>query len=108
MMPKIIETRSFTTAEDFLRALSPLDPFWFGTGGADHWLYRGQRDPACKLVPSAMRSGAFKLHGLGRSTPMTVTDLATQLGLETESLCAFVNACIAAHLPLPEDGQWIR
>jgi hypothetical protein len=56
-MPALIETRRFGKAEDFLRAIDPLDGRWSPNPGA--WIYRGQADSMWRLVPSAHRRSAW-------------------------------------------------
>jgi hypothetical protein len=58
MTAPVVGAVRFRTATSFLAALRRSHPRWDGDTGIDTgWVFRGQRDAAWKLVPSAFRPG---------------------------------------------------
>jgi len=100
--------RHFDDAIEFLNALSPWDEQWRSTRGIFEWLFRGQREATWTLAPSAMREGAFPGWRPGHTSRTTPTDIVDQLSAEQLALQAFLDACISAAIPIPEDSQWLR
>lgn len=99
----------FNKAIDFLNALSPWADQWQKTGGIYEWLFRGQRDAVWALTPSAMRRNAFpQWQTSSRRGRVNARDLRGQLQQEQWALQHFLNACISAAIPIPDDSQWLR
>jgi hypothetical protein len=100
-----IEIVAVDTAIELLNWLTPWNTTWWRRGGADAWGFRGQRDEAWSLTPSAMRPKAFVRPD---GSPRPVTTIDEQLKAEGDALAAFINICDRAALQLPDDGQWFR
>jgi len=107
-MAKIIEERHVATAEELLRVLSPFHDYWGTTGGMGYWVFRGQRDSAWPLLPSAGRPDAFKFTQIGVEFNPQIRGLSEQLAAEGRAVFEFISACLNANLAVPEDSQWIR
>jgi FRG domain-containing protein len=112
----------YETADLFLHDLSPHGRL-FGVDaplGDSRWLFRGVKDSAFALIPSAfVEVGAAKLF---RTPPELWTHLVSwtlptlpnrfrnrdQFEAERRVLCAFFYAADTYGLPLPEDSQRLR
>ena len=51
---KVIFQETYKTAEDFIKALSPMNDLWAPI--AWDWIFRGQGDASWKLIPTALRT----------------------------------------------------
>ena len=111
----LFEPKEYDSADHLLNDLSPIAPLWASTGGQSdpnhdgvNWIFRGHRDAAWQLSPTAMRKGAFVNYGIGIAATEEPGNLAQQLGAETDEVKQFIDRCIRAGLPIPEDSQWFR
>jgi hypothetical protein len=106
---EIIETVAFEGADKFLAALSPFDSFWRDTGSqAINWAFRGMSRDNCELQAKALRPGELKQYGIGVTTSAAPSNQREQRRDEQLAVMGFVNRCLRANLPIPEDGQWLR
>jgi hypothetical protein len=75
----------------------------------NQWLFRGQRDSAWQLVPAAARPNAFRFtKKTGGDFSVSIYSLQSQLDAEEGAVLEFIEACMDAGLPVPEDSQWFR
>jgi len=92
-MARIVE---FSSAEDFLEALSPVSSHFRSSNSKNSLiLFRGCSDAGWQLIPSALRDAR------GRS-------LKHQVRIETDALGRFVSECDEHGLPIPNDTSNLR
>ena len=104
----LFQERSFDSADELARALSPFDPFWSKTGGLSQWIFRGQASAEWELVPSVFRSGGLVRVGVGTHAELCPRTLTDRLKFEQEAVIQFAVRCIRSGLAIPEDSQWLR
>jgi hypothetical protein len=103
-----IETHTATSAEEFIRMLSPSEEHWCNSGGLKCWIFRGQADATWGLTPAVMRPNSLVHYSIGVATPLTIGDAMEQRREEQFVVMAFASRCIECGLALPEDSQWFR
>jgi hypothetical protein len=106
---QFVTERTFSTAENFMRALSPISRGWGGTQG--DWIFRGLSDvKKYELVASALRLPPPILDYTASNA--LVTSLAfrheDQVAIEYGLLWEFFRVADAQGLLIPEDSQIYR
>ena len=95
-----VETDDFSSAETFLRALSPQDPYW--RPFPLEWVFRGHADHKWLLVPTALRNdtrlGYRSYLGTGRRTTH-----GAQVAVEYQMLEDFITLINHYGHQLPPD-----
>ena len=107
MTSSILEIRDFSSAVQFLDALSPRVRPWYPH--PDNWVFRGQRDATWKLLPSASRAEAWKPFGrvVGGLPPVRHMNDA-RLQLELAAVWRFCRNADREGLLIPGfDHTWV-
>lgn len=95
--PRVVFEVELETADQFLDALSPRREELSDPG----WAFRGQADARWRLIPSALRPGAWlSLVGVANLIPR-VNDLRYQLENEFYAVDAFAREADRQGLPVP-------
>lgn len=108
----VISHIQFSTAIEFINAISPRGPFFERIPADYDWIYRGHGDDNnYQLLPSALRiSEKGKLLRLSRSSPHVCRNIELvecQVMAELEILCDFINIADRNGLPIPNDSsEW--
>src|SRR5512140_1525026 len=101
-LPGIVES-DYSTADDFLAALSPLASASWGSSPT-RWAFRGQADATWRLLPKALRDDVpLDYFPAGKSGLCANNE--DQVRAEFDLLMDFFWAADAQGLHIPEDGQ---
>jgi len=101
---KTHERIDFSTAEEFLQALSPAHSLW--SSGPFEYIFRGHGDANWSLIPSAFRSNANFL--VPNFVIGVQKDNDTQRRAELRVLNEFFRLADQQGLPIPEDTILMR
>ena len=101
---KTHERIDFSTAEEFLQALSPAHSLW--SSGPFEYIFRGHGDANWSLIPSAFRSNANFL--VSNFVIGVQRDNDTQRRAELSVLSEFFRLADQRGLPIPEDTILMR